>query len=201
MTIDARRLLRQTLIVAAVALSWFGLFNLNAWLFSNLEHTARAHWIFLPAVLRPVSVLLFGGWGACGLVLGAYLTVYGTANGSYLHEIVLSLLSGLLPWLAVYLGKWALGIPESLAGLRAMHIVAICALCAGVNAIGLNGYLLLAGRLQNDPIQILTIFVGDLLGAAIPLFIISTTLAIALRQKAKTRATQVFPTRSGPDLR
>lgn len=185
MTIDAERLLRQALTVLGIALSWLCLFRLNAWLFTDLEHTARAHWIFLPAVMRPLSILLFGSLGAWGLVLGAYLTVYGTTGAGDLHEVTLALLSGLLPWASVNMAKWALKIPSSLAGLRAAHIVLLCFLCAGINTLGLNTYLWVSGHLQNDLIQILTVFVGDLFGAAILLFAISTALAFALPRRSR----------------
>lgn len=173
--------LRQPLIVSFVAILWATMFEINAWFFSSLEHTTRAHWIFLPAALRPLSILIFGRLGAWGLVLGAYITVYGSTNGQYLHEVVLSLLSGLLPWFAVARGRALFRIPDSLAGLRARHVVILCTMCAGANAIGLNAYLWMAGRLDGNVVQILAIFVGDVLGAAIILLLIPPALTLALR--------------------
>jgi len=179
------RVLRQSLTVLAIALAWFALFNLNDALFSELQHSIRAHWIFLPAVMRPLAILLFGSVGAWGLVLGAYLTVHGTTEGNALHEVTLALLSGLLPWLAVACARVPLQIPKSLSGLRPLDILVLCTLCAGVNAVGLNGYLWISGHLDNNPIQILTIFVGDLLGAAILLFLISSALAFWLPRRLR----------------
>lgn len=183
MILDLERVPRQVLIALAIALSWVGLFNLNEWLFSDLEHTIRAHWIFLPALLRPLCILLFGGTGAWGLVLGTYFTAYGTTNGDYLHEINLALLSGMIPGATVYVAKKRFKIPNSLTGLQASHIVLICTLCAGANALGLNAYLWLSGQLVHDMVQILTVFIGDLLGAMILLMIISTILEFSLPRK------------------
>ncbi len=176
--------IRECLIVTAIALAWAALFEINLWLFSGLEHTIRAHWIFLPAVMRPLCILMFGGLGAWGLVIGAYLTVYGTTDGEYLHEIMLSVISGLLPWVAVSAGKALVGISGTLAGLRAKHIVTLCVLCAAANAVGLNAYLWMAGRLDGDLIQFLTIFIGDSFGSAIILFLISAAISVCLRSKA-----------------
>lgn len=184
MKFHQKALIYQIVIIMIVALVWHLTFKLNAWLFSGLEHTLRANWIFLPAALRPLAVLLFGGLGACGLVLGSLLTVYGTSGGNPSHEIVLAVSSGLLPWWAVTAGKSMFRLSDSLAGLRPKHIFALCAMCAGANAIGLNAYLWLAGRLDGDLLQIVAIFIGDLLGSAIVLFSLSAALAFFLPRKS-----------------
>lgn len=173
---EQKATIRELLIVAVVALSWVAAFDLNSWVFSSLEYSPRAHWIFLPAAMRPLAILMFGSLGAWGLVLGAFLTVYGTSGANTLHEIVLAVSSGLLPWAAVSAGKSLFKVPDSLAGLRPRHIGALCALCAAANAIGLNAYLWLAGRLEGGGMQMLTIFVGDALGATIVLLAISMAL-------------------------
>lgn len=174
--------IRQLLIVVVVALAWLVAFKFNAWMFSS-PYSITAHWIFLPAALRPLAVLAFGGLGACGLVLGALLTAYDMSDGGHLHEIVLAVSSGLLPWAAVAAGKSMFHLSDRLAGLRPKHIVALCAMCAGANAIGLNAYLWLAGRLNGDLMPILTVFVGDALGAAIVLPVASTALAFVLPRR------------------
>lgn len=164
MKIGAKPLLEQTAVVFAIALIWAGAFELNEWIFAGLEHTLRANWIFLPAVIRPLAILLFGGWGAAGLVLGALLTVYGATGGDQLHAMNLALTSGLMPWLAVSLSKRVLNIPETLAGLRAKHIAVICVFCAAFNSLALNAHLWATGRLHEDLMQVAAVFVGDVLG-------------------------------------
>jgi hypothetical protein len=176
--------IRQCLIVAVVALAWVATFELNAAVFPSLEHSARASWIFLPAALRPLAILMFGGLGALGLVLGAFLTVYGTSGGSTLHEIVLAVSSGLLPWAAVSVGKAMFKLPDSLAGVRPKHIVALSAMCAGSNALGLNAYLWLAGRLGEDLMHIPAVFVGDAFGSAIVLLAASAVLTVVFPRRS-----------------
>lgn len=169
---------RPFLPVAGVAVAWVALFRLNAWLFQGLEVSIRANWIFLPAALRPLSILLFGRRGVLGLVLGACVTAYGTAGGDHLHEFVLAVLSGVLPWMAVEVWEVMLSLPESLSGLRFTHIVALCVMCAAANAAGLQAYLWLSGRLHADLVQVVTVFVGDIAGAAIVLFLASRILSL-----------------------
>ncbi|MFA7585502.1 MAG: hypothetical protein WCY11_04785 [Novosphingobium sp.] len=185
MSVSAARL-RQGTTICGISIAWVAAFELNGWVFSALEHTIRAHWIFLPAALRLLAILMFGRIGAAGLVLGAYLTVQGTAGGDAVHEILLSLCSGITPLVAVGLGKWMLDVPGNLAGLRSMHIVVLCALCASLNALVLNAYLLASGRPESSLVQILTIFVGDLLGAAIVLLLLAGILALILPRTGRT---------------
>lgn len=174
------RLAGHSLTVFAIAAVWYATSQFNAWLFANLAHSLNAHWIFLPAAFRPLLILLYGKIGALGLALGAYLTLHGETNGSVAHVIMFSIILGLTPWLAISLGKWILEIPQSLSGMRAHHIVVLCMLCAGANAVTLNGYLWIVGRLSTDLTQVAAVFVGDLLGSAIILFLLSSTLALVL---------------------
>ena len=184
MKFDAEAVIKPVTHVLGIAIAWYALSALNAWLFAGLEHTSRAHWIFLPAAFRPLIVLMFGRVGAVGLVLGAYLTVYGTADGDAFHEMIFSVILGITPWIAVSLGKWALNIPRTLAGLGAWHIVMLCTLCASANAVALNGYLWASGRFEGGLIQIVTVFVGDLVGAALVLFLVANVLAFVMPRRS-----------------
>lgn len=181
---DARDLVKPVTNVLGIALVWYALSKFNAWLFAGLEHTARAHWIFLPAAFRPLIILMFDRVGAAGLVLGAYLTVYGTEDGHALYQVIRSVILGVTPWIAVSLGKWMLNIPHSLTGLGAGHIILLCTLCASANAITLNGYLWASGRFEGGLMQIATVFVGDLVGAALVLFLFANVLAFALPRRS-----------------
>ena len=47
--------------ICAVALLWVALFEVNNWLFSITEVSRYINWIFLPAALRVLAVLVLGG--------------------------------------------------------------------------------------------------------------------------------------------
>lgn len=177
---------KQFFPIITIAIAWWATFRLNAWAFPEAEHTSVASWIFLPAAFRPLAILLYRETGAIGLVLGGYLTVIGTAQGDHVHEIMLSVISGVTPFFAVMLGNWFFDIPRDLAGLRASHIIVLSVSCAVANATVLNGYLWASGHLQGDVIQVATILVGDMSGAAIVLFLLSGALAFALPRQNKT---------------
>jgi hypothetical protein len=176
---------RKAVPIAVIAIAWWASFHLNAWVFAGMQHTSVASWVFLPAVFRPLAILMYDKIGAVGLVLGGYLTVYGTTHGDNVHEVMLSVVSGVTPYFAVTLGKRLLAIPSNLAGLRMNHIIVLSASCAASNAIVLNGYMWASGHLNNDFMQVATVFVGDIIGATIMLFLISSVLAFALPRQRR----------------
>lgn len=176
----AERLARTTTTVLAIAIVWCAISRFNEWLFPFFEHTLRANWIFLPAAFRPLVILMFGRTGAAGLILGAFFTIRGTTPGGLPDELAFSAVLGLTPWLAVSLGAHLFRIPQSLAGLSPRHILVLCGLCASLNAVTLNGYLWASGHLAGGAEQIATVLVGDLVGAAILLLLISNILTFAM---------------------
>lgn len=57
--------------IAGVAVAWPLVLWFNRWLFAPLDYMAWASWVFLPAAVRILAVLVFAEAGAIGLVLGA----------------------------------------------------------------------------------------------------------------------------------
>ncbi len=163
-------------IVAGVACAWVGVFELNAHVFAHLEHSERAHWIFLPAALRVLSVLLFQRLGAAGLVIGSYFTLSADQGYTLMEEVLLSLSSGVAPLLAVLLCQRFFRLKAHLYGLRGVHIVALSVACAAANSLVLNSYLLFFLEQKPALLQVAVVFVGDVLGSVIVL----TTIAVGL---------------------
>lgn len=174
--------MRKALIVLGVAATWTVLFRLNAALFAYLEHSPRAHWIFLPAAVRVLSVLLFQGAGVAGLMLGAFFTLPYQGLASLPASFLISASSAIAPLLAVVICRRWIGIATDLSGLRGLHVVIVSVVSAAVNAICLNIALAAAGQFKGDIEQIGTVFVGDMLGTAIVLALISLALSAFARR-------------------
>lgn len=182
MTFSSGAIGRWIIAVIGVAIVWLAFFRLNDWLFSQLAYTDRAHWIFLPAALRVVAVLLLGGKGAVGLMAGAYLTLPHDNPNDLIFEIALSVSSGLAPLAAVAICQRFFKINSDLAGLRGSHIVALSVVSALANSALLNILMFATARHHGDGVLAATIFIGDMLGAALLL------LTIALGISAYTRS-------------
>ena len=166
-----------------VAITWFAAFTLNETLLMASQHSSRANWIFLPAAIRLLAVLLFGEVGAFGLVLGALLTLQHGWATDPAYNVSLAISSGIAPLAAVWICRQLMSVSRELSSLRAMHIIVLSVASAAANAIILNGYIAVSGHLHGDMEQIATVFVGDMLGTAIVLFALSSLLAFALPRR------------------
>jgi hypothetical protein len=89
-------------MVALSALAYWLMFGLNQWLFSAFDFSTGVSWVYLPSGMRLMLVLLFGAWGASGIVLAsAYITVAtGYLPADLTTTVVTGLISGFAPWLA-----------------------------------------------------------------------------------------------------
>ena len=163
-------------VVIGATLAWVALFKLNALAFSSLEHSLRAHWIFLPAALRVISVVLYEQAGAIGLAVGAYLTLPRGESTDLPWELMLAMSSGLAPLVGVQLCRRVIALDQNLVGLTGKHIALLSVVTALVNSALVNGCMVIAHRWHGDFEQIATIVVGDVAGAAVVLAIISIFL-------------------------
>lgn len=164
-------------MVAAVAVTWICSFRLNQYAFASTMHTARAHWIFLPAGLRLLAVLVFAETGMFGIIIGSWVTVAGTTDLGISHELVLASCSGIAPYLAARQGRKFMAIPASLAGLSGQRILVLSLLSAACNAILLNTYLWLSSAVAEIR-QIWAVFIGDFAGTWLLLAVMAAALSL-----------------------
>lgn len=162
------------LVVAGVALTWILLFRANEILFSAFRHTDFASWIFLPAAVRMLSVMLFRWPAAIGLFIGALATADPSDDPA--DAVVIAALSGLAPMLAFLLCQKCLGMAPNLAGLRPLGLLRFAVAGAVANVLLLNGYLALINSADAHPLSIAVVFVGDLLGTLIVLYLAALIL-------------------------
>jgi hypothetical protein len=88
-------------VVLLTAAAYAAIFELNSLLFSGLEYSANVNWIFLPSGLRLAFVLVFGIWGAVGIVFASIATnLIHYFDGDLTTAVVAGLISGLGPLLA-----------------------------------------------------------------------------------------------------
>ena len=168
--------------IFGVVAAWVGVFTLNESVLAATQHSSRANWVFLPAAVRLLAVLLFGEVGAVGVVFGSLLTLPHAMAIDPAYNAALAISSGAAPLAAVLVSRQFMAISRNMGGLRAWHILVLSVSCAASNAIVLNGYMWASGHLHGDFIQIATVFVRDMLGTAIVLFVLSNLLAFTLPQ-------------------
>ena len=162
-------------------LAWVGLYGLNARLSEGLTLNDYVSWLFLPAAVRIVAVLLAGYAGVAGLFVGAVLTNLASEIVAIPHVVMLSALSALSPLLAVRVVVSWLGLGRDLAGLHWWHLAALALVGAMCNVSSTQIYLTVSGSLANVANSWAPMLVGDLIGTAAVLYLASLGAKLAKR--------------------
>lgn len=175
--VSQQRFLRNLAAVAGIAALWVGMYWLNDWAFHFLEKTQAASWIFMPAALRLIAVLVWGLPGALGLWIGAIVTssqVFGIWTPAVL---IAAPMSSLAPLLAVTLMREPLALKPDLGGLSVGDLTQLALANATCSALlhslvflGLNDH-------RADPADIFTMLIGDLVGTLVVLYALKLLLA------------------------
>ena len=174
---------------ASVATVWVGLFKLNAIFFESIGFSHHISWIFLPAAIRMISVMLLDWTGAAGLFVGALITNAPLVEQNLSEAIALSGLSALGPVLAfTFCTRW-LRISANLSGLGLRQLILFGLVGALCNVIPHNIYFYMADRMCSPLDSVVPMFVGDLIGTVIVLYVCALVLKYAFPQKKKFNQT------------
>lgn len=157
--------------VGGVALAYWLLYYLNKWIFTSFAFTSTVAWIFLPAAIRVIAVLLFSWRGVVGLFIGTLATSIPLFGVTSVDSYVFPVLSAFAPMLAVSLGAYLMKIKADLCGLTARQLFAFAVLGALFNSVPHNLYFQFAGEAQSWLTALIPMFVGDLVGTMIVLYV------------------------------
>ncbi len=160
-----------------VAALWVCLYWLNDWAFHFLEKTQAANWIFLPAGLRLIAVLVWGLPGALGLWIGAIVTS-SQVFGSWTPAVFIAApMSALAPLLAVGLMREPLALRPDLGGLSVHSLAQLAVANATCSALLHSLVFLGLADPRANAADILTMLIGDLVGTIIVLYAMKLLLA------------------------
>lgn len=156
--------------MAVVAVAYVVFFKLNAWLFSVAKVSDYISWVFLPAAIRMLAVMLLGWAGVAGLYLGSLSQLGPMLESDPVRALVIAAVSSVPCLLAARLVQRALRVPGDLAGMTGRQLL-VFALAGGLANSGAHNlyFAIEAGSLE--PLAgFLPMFVGDTLGALIMLY-------------------------------
>jgi len=156
--------------MAIVAAAYILFFELNVWLFSVAKVSDYVSWVFLPAAIRMLAVMLLGWAGVVGLYLGSLAQLGAMLESDPARALVIAGISSVPCLLAARLAQRALRVPGDLAGMTGRHLL-VFGLAGGLANSGAHTlyFSLEAGSL--DPLAgFLPMFVGDTLGTLIVLY-------------------------------
>ena len=170
--------------VGLSACLWIGFYYLNGWLFSALALTETSNWVFLPAAIRLLAVLLFGWRGAFGLLIGTLITNvphFGLVTAS---SVAVATLSAMAPYIAVQMGRTLLRLPSTLHGITGLSLLQLGALSA-VCSVVLHSLLFAALGASNGVYGFVSMLVGDIVGTLLVLYALRALLVFHERRGRK----------------
>lgn len=170
--------IRQLVQALLIALTWIVLYKANAWLFASVEVNSHISWVFLPASLRIVAVMVWRGAGAAGLWMGALFTSSIWSGGMVMNELLGASISALAPVLAVIFCTKQLGLNARFEGLKSRHVLQFALIGALANSLLQNFYFYMSGIQPSFIEGILPMLIGDLLGTLVVLYGISAVLQL-----------------------
>ena len=128
----------------------------------------------MPAGVRLLSVLLFDEYAVIGLFIGALITSPAIAT-SLTESLVISLISALNPYIAIYITKRLLKVDDLLKKLGAKELILMGLFSATFNCLSHHLYFYWDG-MKSSWANCATMFVGDLLGITITLVLFNMSL-------------------------
>ena len=167
-------------VVATMAL-FLAMLWVNDWLFRRLEFAPGINWVYLPAGMRLLCTLLFAEAGAVGLLLVSWWVSFVYF---FPHDPERAFMGGVLAAVAPYAvyraasRRW--GFEATLRNLTPTRLL-VLALAYSL-ASPLLHHLWFAWRGQGDLVRgFVAMFVGDLTGTLIVLYVIKGVLALLPR--------------------
>ena len=166
------------MLIIAVAWLYVAGFIANEALFSELEHHRGAHWVFMPAGLRMLSVLLLRAKGAIGIFLGSLIVVWHLGESELAGYIAEPLISASAPLITYYLAL-RFGLSIDLKNLSAKILILLSFGFATTNALLQSIWYAAQGVADSFIESFVVMFVGDVLGTLIVIYAIRACLIFA----------------------
>jgi hypothetical protein len=166
---------------ASVAVAWVLLYELNRWLFADATVSSHVSWIFLPAAIRMLAVMLFEWAGVLGLLVGAIACTQIYFDVGPGEALTVSMLSAISPMIAYVLTRHWFGLPRELRGLTPRHLLAFAVAGGLSNTLLHQGYFLLSAKHDTQLVDAIPMFVGDVVGTLVVLYLAAAILKLVRR--------------------
>lgn len=171
---------------ATVLLFCFTLF-LNELLFTKLEFVRGINWIYLPAGMRLLCILLFAEAGAVGLLLVSWGVCFlYFFPDDVLRSFVGGVIAAAAPYLVYRGAGWLAGARTSLAGLTPTRLLAYAVVFSIASPLLHHIWFALRGQ-ENLLSGFLVMAAGDLVGTLVVLYSAKAMLTLASPRMAAPR--------------
>lgn len=163
---------RNTFVVLGTAAAFAALFELNHFLFSAFAFSKGVGWIFLPSGLRLAFILVFGEWGALGIVLASFGIGYGQHySDDTVNALVAGVISGVSPLLARKFCTDFLSLNTHLERLTAATLLKIALVFAVISPVLHQIWYVAHGQTPDFFSSVAVMAVGDFTGTLMVLYL------------------------------
>lgn len=167
------------LMITATAALFVAALWLNELLFSRLEFVRGVNWIYLPAGVRLLCTLLFGGAGAIGLLLVSWaVCFFYFFPDDYVRSFMGGILASAAPYLVYRVMQSHAGLQATLRNLSPTRLL-WCALAFAI-ASPLMHHIWFALSEPSRPLfrSFFAMAIGDLTGSLLVLYLGKAILAL-----------------------
>jgi hypothetical protein len=184
--ISSDRLRLFLLGVFISALLYSALYFFNDWITETVKYDLGVSWIYLPAGLRLLLILIFGLAGAIGIASASIaITYFGVFPPDLMTCIGIGLISGFAPLLAKWLIVSGTPINNDLSNLSIQKLI-LCIIVYALMSSGLHQYWFELRDLESGSLDhFLVMFVGDIAGSILLIAIIKYSIDLLKRSKPK----------------
>lgn len=175
--------LLQLFSISVSALLFFTFFWVNEWVFGMTALHDGANWIFLPAGLRLLCTLIFGGEGAIGLLVASMMIGYLRIDAmDPVTQFGSELISAGAPYLA-YRAALKFGMPASLEKLSTARLGILAVAYAFTSSSLHSLWFMIRGFFTDFIYGWTAMLIGDVAGTLIMVYLLKMILAAVRRMR------------------
>jgi hypothetical protein len=169
-------------VVCGTALIFLLTLVANEWIFWHSEFVRGVNWVYLPAGMRLLCTLLFGGLGALGILMASLISCFFYY---FPHEPVraafVGIISALAPYLVYLFATRKLGLRPSLVNLTAGRLLFLILLYSMVGPAMQQMWTVLNGHAGDAGARFAVMVIGDLTGTLIIVYALKVGLWLITR--------------------
>lgn len=174
-----------TMVLATIVL-FLLMLALNEWLFKYAEFVPGINWIYLPAGVRLLSTLLFGGAGAIGLLIVSWLVSFlYFFPDDFMRAFVGGIVATIAPYAVYKFAQHAFGLHASLANLTPGRLLICIVACSLASPLLHHLWFALHGDRHPLLSGFLVMFVGDLNGTLLVVYAVKVGLWLLAKPAAR----------------
>lgn len=169
-------------VICGTALIFLLTLVANEWIFRHSEFVRGVNWVYLPAGMRLLCTLLFGGLGANGILMASLISCffYYFPNDP-VHATFVAIISALAPYLVYLFAIRRLGLRPSLVNLTAGRLLFLILLYSLVGPAMQQMWTVLNGNAEGAAERFAVMVVGDLSGTLIIVYALKFGLWLITR--------------------